>query len=154
MRIERNDYTEDKKRWEEAEAQANAHYDSMTAEEIQAEMQFFTQAFSGLWTECEKKFARIKEVPNPEKAEHFATLQNQALYAAEYFHANLLPENNALRGIIRFELDRILIQGMMNQLVLSTLGTLIAEASSGWIESANNLIVMRLTNHLFDEVSV
>lgn len=154
MKIERNYYTEDKKRWEEAEAQMNARYDGMTSEELQAEMQFFTQAFNGLWKESEEKFAHIKEVPNPEKAKHFEMLQGRALYAAEYLHANLLSENNELRGIIRFELDRILIHGTMDQLVLSTLGTLIAEASSGWIEANNNLIVLRLTYHLYDEISV
>lgn len=154
MRIERLYYTEDKKRWEEAEAQANAHYKGLTAEELRAEMQALAQSFGMLLTECDEKRARVKQVPNPEKAQHFTTLRNRAIYAAEYLHANLLAEDNELRGIMRFELDRILIHGLMDQLILSTLGALIAEADGGWIESANNLIVMRLTYHLYDEVPV
>ena len=51
MKIERHYYTEDKKRWEQAEAKMNARYDGMTEAELQAEMQFLTQSFGALSAE-------------------------------------------------------------------------------------------------------
>ena len=58
-----------------------------------------------------------------------------------------------MRGVIRFEVDRIVINDMMDSLVLSTFGSLIVQADEAWLDAANGLLHLRLTDHLYDEVS-
>ena len=153
MKIERHYYTEDKKRWEQAEAKMNARYDGMTEAELQAEMQFLTQSFGALSAECRAALAHVRQAPSQKKAEQFAVLRNQALCLAEYLYADLVAEDDDMRGVIRFEVDRIVINDMMDSLVLSTLGSLIVQADEAWLDAANGLRHLRLTYHLYDEVS-
>ena len=153
MKIERHYYTEDKKRWEQAEAKMNARYDGMTEAELQAEMQFLTQSFGALSAECRAALAHVRQAPSQKKAEQFAVLRNQALCLAEYLYADLVAEDDDMRGVIRFEVDRIVINDMMDSLVLSTLGSLIVQADEAWLDAANGLLHLHLTYHLYDEVS-
>ena len=153
MKIERHYYTEDKKRWEQAEAKMNARYDGMTEAELQAEMQFLTQSFGALSAECRAALAHVRQAPSQKKAEQFAVLRNQALCLAEYLYADLVAEDDDMRGVVRFEVDRIVINDMMDSLVLSTLGSLIVQADEAWLDAANGLLHLRLTYHLYDEVS-
>lgn len=78
MKIERHYYTEDKKRWEQAEAKMNARYDGRTEAELQAEMQFLTQSFGALSAECRAALAHVRQAPSQKKAEQFSVLRNQA----------------------------------------------------------------------------
>ena len=137
MKIERHYYTEDKKRWEQAEAKMNARYDGMTEAELQAEMQFLTQSFGALSAECRAALAHVRQAPSQKKAEQFSVLRNQALCLAEYLYADLVAEDD----------------DMMDSLVLSTLGSLIVQADEAWLDAANGLLHLRLTYHLYDEVS-
>ena len=137
MKIERHYYTEDKKRWEQAEAKMNARYDGMTETELQAEMQFLTQSFGALSAECRAALAHVRQAPSQKKAEQFSVLRNQALCLAEYLYADLVAEDD----------------DMMDSLVLSTLGSLIVQADEAWLDAANGLLHLRLTYHLYDEVS-
>ena len=137
MKIERHYYTEDKKRWEQAEAKMNARYDGRTEAELQAEMQFLTQSFGALSAECRAALAHVRQAPSQKKAEQFSVLRNQTLCLAEYLYADLVAEDD----------------DMMDSLVLSTLGSLIVQADEAWLDAANGLLHLRLTYHLYDEVS-
>lgn len=154
MRIERHYYTEDKKRWEEAEAAMSLRYDNMTAEERKAEMQFYTQSFNALAAECNAKFAQIEHVPNPEKARRFAAYRDRAIYMAEYINANLVAEDDEMRGVLDFETDCITVNDRIDELMLSSLGSLIVQADRVCAEPVNGLLHLRLTYILYDEISV
>ena len=153
MKIERHYYTEDKKRWEQAEAKMNARYDGMTEAELQAEMQLLMKLVGAPATEGKDTLSHIRQVPNQKKAEHFAAFRNQALCLAESLYADLVAEDDGMHGSIRFEVDRIIINDLTDSLVLSTLGSLIVQADEAWLDAANGLLHLRLTYHLYDEVS-
>lgn len=109
----------------------------MTKAELQAEMQFLTQSFGALSAECRAALAHVRQAPSQKKAEQFSVLRNQALCLAEYLYADLVAEDD----------------DMMDSLVLSTLGSLIVQADEAWLDAANGLLHLRLTYHLYDEVS-
>lgn len=153
MKIERHYYTEDQALLKQAEEKLNAHYEGMTPADIQAEMQLLMKLVGAPATEGKDTLSHIRQVPNQQKAEHFAAFRNQALYLAEYLCADLVAEDDDMRGSIRFELDRIVINGMMDALVLSTLGSLIVQADEACLDATNGLLHLRLSYHLYDEVS-
>ncbi|MDY6094786.1 MAG: hypothetical protein SPI26_00960 [Oscillospiraceae bacterium] len=89
----------------------------------------------------------------PEESGAIFRAPESGLCLAEYLYADLVAEDDDMRGVIRFEVDRIVINDMMDSLVLSTLGSLIVQADEAWLDAANGLLHLRLTYHLYDEVS-
>lgn len=151
MKIERRYYTENKKQMQEAEARLKAHYAGMDLEEVQAEMRFYRWA-SGGKRECgDVEPVWTQPVPSPKRTAHFEELRRDAVYLAEYFGADLVAEDDAARGVIRFEIDRIVSVNESDEVLLSNLMNLIMEADRIIADTVNDTLRLRLFYHLYDE---
>lgn len=154
MRIERHYYTEFKREFDEAEAEARKEREAMTEEERQAEKQENEISWKKLMDRVELEQQRRKKVRNLEKAEHFKELAVIGLELAGKIDADVVVESNEEHGSIKMVAGLILFGEPTRNAGKEELLLLLRMADDVLIRPKGEAFELDLRFDLFDEMVI
>ena len=154
MKIESHYYTEFKREFDEAEAEARKEREAMTEEERQAEKQENEISWKKLMDRVELEQQRRKKVRNLEKAEHFKELAVIGLELAGKIDADVVVESNEEHGSIKMVAGLILFGEPTRNAGKEELLLLLRMADDVLIRPKGEAFELDLRFDLFDEMVI